>query len=173
MAFAEKNLIVPEPVELDGRHVKRYHVTSDPDGIEPEVEKAAYALLPELLPEPDGTPAASFVVLHRGGDTGAYLNVYSWAWDNVLHFAGAAAGQPALDCPDTDPARFVRITGTARDRSWIGCVWELAPLEHERAAWIRHVLAPDVPDLPGYLADSLRTGTTGTTGTAGDGKVRG
>ncbi|MFE5796352.1 hypothetical protein ACFQ8C_27755 [Streptomyces sp. NPDC056503] len=162
MAFAEKNLIVPAPVEIGGRHVKRYHVTADPSGIEPEVEKAAYALLPELLPEPDGTPAASFVVLHRGGDTGAYLNVYSWVWDNVLHFAGGAGGQPALDCPDTDPTHFVPVTGTARERSWIGCVWELAPLDHERAAWIRHVLAPEVPDLAGYLADSLRSGTTAT-----------
>lgn len=160
MAYTEKHLIALEAVEIGGRHVKRYHVTADPAGIEPEVEKAAYALLPELLPEPDGTPAASFTVLHRGGDTGAYLNVYSWAWDNVLHFAGAAAGQPALDCPDTDPTRFVPVTGTARDRSWIGCVWELAPLAHERAAWIRHVLAPDAPDLPAYLTDALRSGTT-------------
>ncbi len=160
MAYAEKHLIALEAVEIGGRHVKRYHVTADPAGIEPEVEKAAYALLPELLPEPDGTPAAGFAVLHRGGDTGAYLNVYSWAWDNVLHFAGAAAGQPALDCPDTDPTHFVPVTGTDRDRSWIGCVWELAPLAHERAAWIRHVLAPDTPDLPAYLADALRSGTT-------------
>lgn len=159
MAFAEKNLFALEPVEIAGRHVKRYHVTADPAGIEPEVEKAAYALLPELLPEPDGTPAASVVVLHRGGDTGAYLNVYSWVWDNVLHFAGAAAGQPALDCPDTDPAHFVRMAPGARN--WIGCVWELAPLGHERDAWVRHMLVPDRPDLAGYLADVAASGTTG------------
>ncbi|MEU2241434.1 hypothetical protein ABZ572_18745 [Streptomyces sp. NPDC018338] len=164
MAFAEKNLFVLEPVEIGGRHLKRYHVTADPAGVEPEVAEAAYALLPELLPEPDGTPAAGFVVLHRGGDTGAYLNVYSWVWDNVLHFGGAAAGQPALDCPDTDPTRFVPVTGTERERSWIGCVWELAPLVHERDAWVRHMLVPEVPDLAGYLGDPLRSGTTGATG---------
>ncbi|MFJ3905367.1 hypothetical protein [Streptomyces sp. NPDC090025] len=160
MAFEEKNLIVLDPVTVGGRTLKRYHVTSDPAGIEPEVAQAAYALLPELLPESDGTPAAGFVVLHRGGDTGAYLNVYSWVWDNVLHFAGAAAGQSALDCPDTDPTHFVPLSGTERDRSWIGCVWELAPLVHERNAWVRHMLAPEVPDLSGYLADPLRAGTT-------------
>jgi hypothetical protein len=163
MAFTEKYLVVRDPVDIGGRHVKRYHVTDDPAGIAPEVERAARAILPELLPEPDGTPTASFAVLHRGGDTGAYLNLYSWVWDNVLHFAGAAAGQPALDCPDTDPTHFVRLTGpgTAHERFWIGCVWELAPLDHERNAWVRHMLAPDVPDLAGYLADSLRSGTTG------------
>ncbi|WP_234338244.1 hypothetical protein [Streptomyces sp. NRRL F-5727] len=68
MAFTEKILTVPEPVGIGGRHVKRCHVTSDQAGIEPEVAKAAYALLPELLPEPDGTPAAGFAVLHRGTD---------------------------------------------------------------------------------------------------------
>ncbi|MFD5322524.1 hypothetical protein [Streptomyces sp. NPDC127092] len=159
MAFDEKYLLALPPVAVAGRRLKRYHVTDDPAGIEPEVEKAAYALLPELLPEPDGTPAAGFVVLHRGGDTGAYLNTYSWVWDNVLHFAGAAAGQPALDCPDLDPAHFVRIP--PGERNWIGCVWELAPLTYERDAWVRHVLAPDVPDLDGYLGDALATGVTG------------
>ncbi|MCM2420585.1 hypothetical protein [Streptomyces sp. RKAG293] len=156
MAFTEKLLRVLPPVEVGGRSIKRYHVTADPAGIEPEVEKAAYAILPELLPEPDGTPQATFIVLHRGGDDGAYLNAYSWAWDNALHFAGAAGGQPVLGCADNDPTHFVRLEPTL-----IGCVWELAPLLHERDAWVRHMLAPDRPDLAAYLADSLPEGTTG------------
>ncbi|MFI8099671.1 hypothetical protein [Streptomyces sp. NPDC086023] len=158
MAFQEKHLSVPGPVEVEGRLVKRYHVTGDPAGIEPEVEKAAYAFLPELLatlPEPDGTPPVSFVVLHRGGDDGAYLNVYSWVWDNVLHFAGGAAGQPVLGCPDRDSTHFVRL-----DRSLIGCVWELPPIGHERNAWVRHMLSGE-PDLAAYLTDSLPEGLTG------------
>lgn len=154
--FREKFLTVPPPIEVAGRRIKRYHVTADPSGIEPEVEEAAYAMLPQLLPEPDGTPPATFVVLHRGGDDGAYLNAYSWVWDNVLHFRGAAAGQPVLGCPDRDPANFV-----LPDLPWIGCVWELPPILHERDAWVRHLLAPEVPDLEAYLADSLPEGTTG------------
>ncbi|USQ84351.1 hypothetical protein NFX46_11415 [Streptomyces phaeoluteigriseus] len=156
MAFTEKLLTVHPPIEVAGRRVKRYHVTGDPAGIAPDVERAAYAILPELLPEPDGTPPATFVVLHRGGDDGAYLNAYSWVWDNVLHFGGAAAGQPVLGCPDRDPAHFVPT-----DRPWIGCVWELPPLLHERDAWVRHLLAPEVPDLEAYLTDLLPAGTTG------------
>ncbi|GAA2459913.1 hypothetical protein GCM10010273_50240 [Streptomyces lavendulocolor] len=159
MAFAEKLLSVAPPVEVAGRRVKRYHVTADPSGIAPEVAAAAYALLPELLPEPDGTtPPASFSVLHRGGDSGAYLNTYSWVWDNVLHCSIAVAGQPGLGCPDRDPARFVRL-----ERPWIGCVWEMPPLAHERDAWVRHMLAPDRPDLDAYVADSLRSPRTGGT----------
>jgi hypothetical protein len=156
MPFEEKLLRVPPPIEVDGYRIKRYHVTADPAGIQPEVEKAAYAILPELLPEPDGTPQAAFVVLHRGNDDGAYLNAYTWAWDNALHFRGAAAGQHVLGCPDNDPTNFVRLKPTL-----IGCVFELPPLVHERNAWVRHVLTPEHPDLDAYVADSFREGTTG------------
>ncbi|WP_327352100.1 hypothetical protein [Streptomyces sp. NBC_01304] len=155
-AFEEKHLWTPPPIEAGGRRIKRYHVSADPAGIAPDVEEAAYKILPTLLPEPDGTPPATFVVLHRGTDTGAYLNAYSWAWDNVLHFAGAAAGQPALDCPDLDPTHFV-----VAKTPWIGCVWEIPPITHERDAWVRHMLAPEKPDLDAYIADSLPEGTTG------------
>ncbi|MFI6280122.1 hypothetical protein [Streptomyces sp. NPDC050988] len=175
--FAEKLLTVPPPIEVAGRRIKRYHVTTDPAGIAPDVQEAAYAMLPKLLPEAggrsrwgaptpakapgsganqDGTPPATFVVLHRGADDGAYLNAYSWVWDNVLHFMGAAAGQPVLGCPDRDPTHFI-----APDLPWIGCVWELPPILHERDAWVRHMLAPDAPDLDAYMADCLPEGTTG------------
>lgn len=155
MAFTEKFLRVLPPVESGGRRIKRYHVTGDGGPIEPDVVQAAYAFLPELLPEPDGTPPATFVVLHRGADDGAYLNAYSWVWDNVLFFKGAAAGQPALDRPDRDPRHFVRL-----ERTLIGCVYELPPIRHERDAWVRHVLS-GTPDLDAYLTDSLAEGTTG------------
>ncbi len=149
---------MPPPIQVGTRRVKRYHVTADPAGIAPEVEEAAYGMLPSLLPPPDpgGTPPASFVVLHRGADDGAYLNVYSWAWDNALKFAGAAAGQPVLGCPDRDTTNFVRL-----ETDFIGCVYELSPLVHERNAWVRHVFGTETPDLDAYLADSLSEGTTG------------
>lgn len=159
MAFAEKLLTSLPPIEVAGRAVKRYHVTTDPGGIEPEVAKAAYGVLPELLPEADGTPAAAFAVVHRAGDGSAYVGAYSWVWDNVLYFRAAAAAQPAVGCPDDDMTHFVVL-----DRRWIGCVWELAPMAHERSAWARHMLVPDKPDLDAYLADYLPDGTTGELG---------
>lgn len=156
MPFKEKLLSSPPPVEAGGRHYKRYYITSEAAVITPEVEKAALGYLPELLPETDGTPPAGFVVLHRGGDGAAYLIAYTWVWDNVLHTRAAAAAQPALGCPDDDPAHFMPL-----DQRWIGCVWELAPIRHERDAWVRHMLVPDAADLDGYLADSMPDGTTG------------
>ncbi|WP_422739918.1 hypothetical protein ACN263_12240 [Micromonospora sp. WMMD729] len=101
-------------------------------------------------------PAAGWVVLHRGADTGACLLAYTWMWDNAVQVHIAVAGQPALDCPDDDPTHFVEL-----GRREVGCVWELAVLEHERAAWVRHLLTPDDPDLAGYLRDARAEGPVG------------
>jgi hypothetical protein len=156
MSFTEKHLRVLPALVAGDRHVKRYEVNLDPAGVDPAVAEAAYALLPQLLPESDGeTPPITFTVLHQTSQ-GCYLNAYSWVWGNVLHFAGAAAAQPVLGCPDDDPTHFVTVR-----QPWIGCVWELPPLEHERSAWVRHVLAPDRPDPAGYLGDTLAPGPVG------------
>lgn len=155
MTFEEKLLTSPPPVEVAGRRIKRYYVTSELAPVTADIERAAMELLPKLAPDADGTPPAGFIVLHRGGDGAAYLNAYTWVWDNVLHMRGAVAAQPELDCPDDDPAHF-----TVLDRPWIGCVWELSPLHHERNAWVRHILMPDAPDLDGYVADSMPSGHT-------------
>lgn len=156
MPFTEKYLRSAGVIEAGGRQVKRYHVAAEGSEIEDGICRAAYEFLPRLLPEPDGsTPPASWVVLHRGRGP-AYLCVYSWVWDNVVESRTAVAGLPFLGCPDEDPEHFAELT-----RRWIGCVWELPPLEHERSAWVRHVLAPDEPDLDSYLADVLPDGRTG------------
>jgi len=159
MAFNEKLLTTALPIEVAGRSIKRYYVTTETAGIDAAIQRAAVGVLPSLLPAPDATPPATFIVLHRGGDGAAYLNAYSWVWDNVLHMRGAAAAQPELGCPDHDPTNFVVL-----DRPWIGCVWELPPIQHERDAWVRHMLAPSEPDLDAYLADSMTAGTTGGRG---------
>jgi hypothetical protein len=155
MAFTEKLLTSQPAFAAAGRRFKWYDVTSETARITPDIEQAAVRILPELVPAPDGTPPAGFVVLHRGGDGAAYLNAYTWVWDNVLHMRGAAAAQPELDCPDDDPTHFMVL-----DRPWIGCVWEIPPIQHERNAWVRHMLAPDDPDLDGYLADAMASGYT-------------
>lgn len=155
MTFTEKFLRVPEPIEVVGRHIKHYHVNTVDAEIEPEIQEAAYAFLPKLLAELDETPPAAVVVLHRSKD-GAYLNAYSWVWDNVIEAHTSAAGVPFLGCPDTDPTHFTPLA-----KPWIGCVWELPPLEHERSAWVRHMLAPERPDLEAYLADRLPEGRIG------------
>jgi hypothetical protein len=150
MRFAERHLTTAGPIEVAGRKIKLYYVSLAAGPIDAQIVEAAEAFLPRLLPAPDDeTPPASFVILHRGADA-VYLNAYSWVWGNVVECRTAAAGIPFLGCPDQDLTHFAELS-----RPWIGCVWELGPFEHERSAWVRHVLEPDAPDLAGYLADVL------------------
>jgi hypothetical protein len=109
MTFKEKLLTSLPPIEVAGRRLKRYYVTSETAPVTPDIGQAATELLPKLAPDADGTPPAGFIVL---------------------------------------------------DRPWIGCVWELPPIHHERNAWVRHILRPDLPNLAGYLADSMPPGPT-------------
>jgi len=155
MAFAERFMTTPDPVELGGRRVKRYEIHIEDSPIDPAIVDAAYARLPQLLPERTGTVPASFTVLHRSA-MGAYLLAYSWTLTDVLECRAVVAGVRVLGCPDDDPAHFVESAG-----QWIGCVWELVPLEHERSAWVRHILRPDAPDLDGYVADQHKPGPVG------------
>jgi|SRR5450755_528125 hypothetical protein len=156
MAFNEKFLRAPGVMQVAGRQVKRYHISTLDSEIEDGICEAAYHLLPRLLPEPDGeTPPAGWAVLHRGLGP-AYLCAYSWVWGNVVECRMAAAGIPFLGCDDEDPENFKVL-----ERHWVGCVWELAPFGHERSAWARHLLEPDEPQLAAYLADTLPEGKTG------------
>jgi hypothetical protein len=155
MAFQQRYMTKAPPVEIGGRQIKRYHVSVVNAPVEQEIQEAAEAFVPALLPPADGTPPGSFLVLHRGVDA-AYLLVYSWVWDNVLHCQTASAGSSFLGSADGELTRFREVR-----KPWIGCVWELPVLTHEPAAWVRHMLKPRTPDLPGYLADTLQPGLVG------------
>jgi hypothetical protein len=85
-----------------------------------------------------------------------YLCVYSWVWDNVLVGRTASAGLPTLGGRADDLTHYVVNT-----EPFVGCVWELPAMAHERAAFVRHALLPDEPDVPAYLADLLPDGPTG------------
>jgi hypothetical protein len=155
MPFTERRLSIEPPVEVAGRQVKRYHVTIAQEPVEPDIVTAAMAYLPELLAPMDTTPPAAFIVLHRGRDA-VYLNAYSWVWDNVLHCRTASAGSGFLGSIDGELTDFHQL-----HHPWIGCVWELPPLAHERSAWVRHMLMPPQPQMSAYLADALPPGPVG------------
>jgi len=140
---------------INDHHVKRYHIARDGKPIEPELEAAAYAMVPDMLAPLDGTPPAAFTVLFRTR-TGLHLNVYSWYWDNVLYGKFAVGGAPILGSPDEDPGHLVPL-----ELQLIGCVYELDVVVHERSAWIRHMLMTQAPDMDAYLGDVLPTGLAG------------
>lgn len=141
---------------VGGHRVKRYHLNVADCAIEPEIEQAAYAFLPQLLATDDSTPAVAVSVLHRG-EQASYLLCYSWVWDNVLELHSAVAGIPLLGSPDSDPRHFVHL-----QKPWMGCVWELAAIANEPSAWVRHMITPSTPDVEGYLLDSRAPGPVGS-----------
>jgi hypothetical protein len=157
MTFQQKYVHALPAVDRAGRHVKRYHITREPDGvIGADIVEAAYAAADKLLPAGDDEmPPAGWIVLHEGRDA-MYLCVYSWIWGNAVHSRGASAGELYLGCPDKDLTNFVVVS-----EPLVGCVWELPTMAHERTAWVRHMLSPDGPDLDGYLADTLPDGPIG------------
>jgi hypothetical protein len=157
MSFQQKHVHAHPVIERAGRTVKPYHITRVPDGaIGAGIVDAAYTMADKLLPAPDGEmPPASWIVLHEGKGA-MYLCIYSWVWGNAVHGRGAAAGEPYLGCQDSDLTNFVVLS-----EPLVGCVWELPTMAHERTAWVRHMLAPDAPDLAGYLADTLPDGPIG------------
>ena len=141
--------------EIAGRAVKRYHIARDAGSMDPDHERKAAAMIPDMLAPLDGTPPAAFTVLFRSG-AGLHLNVYSWYWDNVLSAKFATGGVPILGSPDEDPGNLVPL-----ELPLLGCVYELGVLVHERSAWIRHMLMPEQADMDAYLADVLPAGPIG------------
>lgn len=84
------------------------------------------------------------LIVHLGKDA-IYLLLDRWIEECMLeHHVWIA--------PLHEPTQFASFDATGLAM----CVWELAVLQHERQAWITHVLMrADAPDFDGYLADTL------------------
>lgn len=84
------------------------------------------------------------LIVHTGRES-VFAVLDCWLGENMLrHHAWAA--------PLAGSGRFESLapSGVAI------CVWELAVVQHERAAWLRHVLTPEGrADRAAYLADVL------------------
>lgn len=55
MSITEKFFRAPGPIEIGGRMLKRYHITTFEAEIEPGIYEAACDILPELVPQPNDT----------------------------------------------------------------------------------------------------------------------
>jgi hypothetical protein len=139
--------------EIAGWRLKVYGITAAGEFPPAGLAEAALRLAPEVLPGPavlrDGPEpdryGIGFVVIHHAGDF-AFVLYDWWAGENEIHqrLYSAPLDDPAALAPHPSPAVF--------------CVWEGAVVDHERRAWLRHVLArPDGPDVAGYLGDRLET----------------
>ncbi|GGV28403.1 hypothetical protein GCM10010182_59260 [Actinomadura cremea] len=133
--------------ERAGWRLKVYGITTVGDRPPERLVDAAVRLAPDALPAPAESrdePARygiGFMVVHRAGDFCFVLYDW-WAGENEIHqrLYSAPLDAPEALAPHPTPAVF--------------CVWEGAAVDHERRAWIEHVLKrPDAPDVAGYLGD--------------------
>jgi hypothetical protein len=70
MALQPKLIRSRPPVTVNGRTMKRYDVTVTDEPFGDEVETAALAMLPQLVPSiDDGTPASGWIILHEYAQT--------------------------------------------------------------------------------------------------------
>jgi len=109
---------------------------------------AALAAAEEILPQPPCTQArcgAGFVIVHRGAEA-LWVLVCWWELDILYHqVLRAPLGTTDLQAVPSDGPT--------------ACVWELLAIDHERRAWVAHMLQhPASPDLDGYLAAAVTAG---------------
>ncbi|HEX4252183.1 MAG TPA: hypothetical protein VH008_30275 [Pseudonocardia sp.] len=142
-----------EPIgvhEVAGWAVKMIGIGADgrlPDDAE---RQAALAAAAQVLPAATSAPAetgadavrAAFLIVHPG-EEGLWVIVAWWRLDILyqrLYRADLGSVQLRAVPPDGPTA----------------CVWELLAIDHERRAWVEHVLTDPVhPDPAAYLAAGL------------------
>lgn len=134
--------------ELAGWRVKLIGMTASDDLPGEPVLQAALDATGRQLPQPARTPARSgvaFVIVHLG--TEALWADIGW-WELDLLYQRLLRS----DLGRTD-LRPVPPDGP------LACVWELLAIEHERSAWVEHVLTrPGDPDIDGYLNAAIVIG---------------
>lgn len=135
-------------LSLPGAYLKWYDIHRTPAGMPPALiqESRAYLLAEATTGNLRFTNQLGFIELHHCV-TVAFLLVCSWNNDNELWMA-----QYVKDLENGGGFRPVEMReGASRP---IYCVWELAPVWHERQAWRRYLCsARDEDAQRAYLAD--------------------
>jgi hypothetical protein len=127
--------------DVDGWRVKIYSLTRTSTPLPPELldsgKRIAEAQLALATRDDPCNHGVAILTVHEG-QHGDYVLIDWWSDNDILrhhNYGAPKGGEMAHQWPG--PA---------------SCVWELAIIGFERAAWIEHVLSPVGPDLASYLA---------------------
>jgi hypothetical protein len=128
--------------ECAGWQVKQIAIVADGGSLSEAELMAAFEAAERDLPQPpraESRLGAGFVIAHRGA---AALWVLVCWWESEILYERMWRA----DLGTADLRRMPPDGPTA-------CVWELLAIDHERRAWIEHVLRrPAAPDISGYLS---------------------
>lgn len=133
----------------EGWRVKVYGFAAASERPSQELVDAIKGLAAETLPTPavdEHRYGVAFLYAHQGQGGGGFAAVNWWGNENELfHFQYESPAGALSDL------RSIAETGGT-----MGCVWDLAVIEHERKAWMECVLVNEGgPDLDAYLARVL------------------
>lgn len=132
---------------MDGWRLKLYGITYRGEHPAQALVDAAVAAARERLPRPAVSSdcyGVGFVGAHDGRGAN-FVFVDWWGNEDELHHHTWLSSK-------NEPGR---LRPTSPD-DLTACAWDLAVIGHERAAWVRHVLArAGGPDIDAYLADGI------------------
>jgi hypothetical protein len=145
--YAKRSVECLDVLTFDGWRLKLYGIAYRRERPIQSLVDAAVAAARKRLPRPAVAAdryGVGFIGAHDG--RGANFVFVDW-WENedeLHHHAWLSSKEQPANLRPVGPDDFT------------ACAWDLAVIGHERAAWIRHVLArADGPDLDAYLADRL------------------
>lgn len=127
-----------------GWQLKVYSISASACGVESQVIAAAMRFVKANVRWPaEQAISNGFVIVHQG-EQAVWLLVHLWMQDILRQFVFVA--------PLNAPTEFQ----VSPMDGFNACVWELEVTQHERNAWVKHVLAkPAKPNVAGYLSDAL------------------
>lgn len=125
-----------------GWFIKCYMTSVYDDKLPPEFVDAGKKFIAQRLPQVDSPHRVGFMILSQGVPRNWVM--LDW-WQGVLLYEN-------IFVSDENPPRDF---GNA-PAGLFQCVWELRITQHEREAWLKHVLNnPKGPDLVAYLSDQI------------------
>ncbi|MEM8983596.1 MAG: hypothetical protein AAGC71_11255 [Pseudomonadota bacterium] len=127
--------------------LKAYAITVGEAPLSTALATAAYDYVSNEAETINGADAhgSGYAMVHHG-EQAVWLLAHWWAHvDIAMRLLASAPADGLPEFVSRDAERFH------------ACVWEHVVINHERDAWVRHVLT-DTPDLDAYRADALPDG---------------
>ncbi len=146
--YQARKIAFREILSVDDWQVKSYTITKKTSFGAETTYQAALQQLPGWLKMENSFNAQhqkhAFLITHEGTE-GVFVLVNWWVGGNMLN---SLIWMASRDHPEA----FEQISGDGL----MACVWELEVMNHERLAWLHHVLKqPHEPLFENYLKDTI------------------
>ena len=146
--YAARRFVAGDPWQIGKTRLKAYAITrgSAPlsaqfwDGARNYCEACG-----EIINAGNDNSCLGYTMVHHG-EQAIWLLAHWWAHGDIAMRLLASA-------PTNGPAVF----RSRDDDRFHACVWEHVIINHERDAWVTHVMRPE-PDVQAYLSDTLADG---------------